>query len=761
MATTLPKLDSHESSQPEGQLKSKGMSRRSFLRATALAGGGMMLALYIEPVEKVLAAQFGPPVTLLPTSFITIAPDGVVTIIAKNPEVGQGVKAMLPMLIAEELDVEWKDVRIKQGDLDPKYGLQIAGGSTATPMNWDPMRQVGAGGRQMLIAAAAQTWGVPESECTTTPGRVHHEASKRSASYGELASQAATLTPPDPKSVKLKDSKDYRIIGKNTANPDIHKIVTGQPLYGIDVTMPGMLAAMFVKCPVYGGKVVSANLDEIKALPGIRHVFVIDPVGDSSVLAGGVAIVADYWFQARHAADHNLQVTWDNGPTAKQSSELYASTSVDLAKSQPGQVLRKDGDADAACGTAAHVVEAAYSYPFLSHVPLEPQNCSASFKDGKLEVWAPSQTPANGLAQTAKILGIDSKDITVHLTRIGGGFGRRLTDDYMVEASYIAKQVGVPIKLLWTREQDMGHDYYRPAGFHFLKGGVDADGKIVAWQNHFVTFGENGRFAQSAGLSGEEFPSRFIPNFSQLCSMMPSGVPMGAMRAPGSNAIAFVMQSFIDELAHASGRDPVAFRLDLLATPPLPMAPPPPGTPIAFAPVPFDAQRMTGVLKAVAERSGWGKTKLPKDTAMGVAFHFSHRGYFAEVAQVSVTGGTNVRVHKAWVVGDIGSQVINPGAAENISQGAVIEGMSHVMGYEITIDAGHAVQSNFNSYPPVRLTQAPAVIDVYFLKTDNPPTGLGEPALPPMLPAISNAIFTVTRKRIRNLPLANQGFNWA
>ncbi|MGO9589021.1 MAG: molybdopterin cofactor-binding domain-containing protein [Candidatus Acidiferrales bacterium] len=753
MATTLPKLESPESR--------KMMSRRSFLRATALAGGGMMLALYIEPVEKVLAAQFGPPVTLLPASFITIAPDGIVTLIAKNPEIGQGVKVMLPMLIAEELDVDWKNVRIEQGDLEAKYGLQIAGGSTATPMNWEPLRQVGAGGRQMLIAAAAQKWGVPESECTTTPGVVHHDASSRSATYGELASAAATLTPPDPKTLKMKDPKDYRIIGKNTANPDIHKIVTGKPLFGIDVTAPGMLAAMFVKCPVYGGKVVSANLDEIKALPGIKYAFVVDPVGDSSVLAGGVAIVADYWFQARHAADHNLKVTWDNGPTAQQSSKLYADTSVELAKSQPGQVLRKDGDADAAFGSAAHVVEADYSYPFLSHVPLEPQNCSASFKDGKLEVWAPSQTPASGVQQASRILGIDSKDITVHLTRVGGGFGRRLTDDYMVEAAYIAKQVGVPIKLLWTREQDMAHDYYRPAGFHFLKGGVDADGKIVAWQNHFVTFGQNGRFAQSAGLSGDEFPARFIPNFSQLSSMMPSGVPMGAMRAPGSNAIAFVMQSFIDELAHAAGRDPVEFRLDLLANTPMPMASPPPGTPVAFRPVPFDAPRMTGVLKAVAERSGWGKTKLPKDTAMGVAFHFSHMGYFAEVAQVSVTGGTNVRVHKVWVVGDIGSQVINPGAAENISQGAVIEGMSHIMGYQITIDDGHAVQSNFNNYPPLRLTQAPAAIDIYFLKTEHAPTGLGEPALPPMLPAIANAIFTATGKRIRNLPLANHGYTWA
>ncbi|MGB9067028.1 MAG: molybdopterin cofactor-binding domain-containing protein [Candidatus Acidiferrales bacterium] len=741
------------------------VSRRSFLRASVIAGGGLMLAYYVEPLDKVLAApQFGPPVTLLPASFITITPDGTITLIAKNPEIGQNVKVMLPMLIAEELDADWKAVKIEQADLIPaKYGAQIAGGSTATPSNWVPMRQLGAQCRAMLIAAAADNWGVPASECTTTPSRVHHEPSKRSASYGALSTRAASMPVPDPKTLTMKDPADYRIIGKNGANPDIKKIVTGKPVFGIDFTAPDMLYANYEKCPVFGGKVISANLDDVKAQPGIRHAFIVEPGPDPTALAGGVAIVADSWYQARHARDNVLKVVWDEGPTAAQGTDTYRATADDLAKKDPGQTLRKDGDAEAAFSApGVKVVEAAYSYPFLSHVPLEPQNCSASFKDGKLELWAPSQTPASGVAQTAKALGIDQKDITLHLTRIGGGFGRRLTNDYMLEAACIAKRVGVPVKLLWTREQDMAHDFYRPAGYHYLKAAVDSGGQLVAWRNHFVSFGENGRFAQSAGLSGEEFPSRFIPNFSQLSSMMPSGVPMGAMRAPGSNAIAFVMQSFIDELAHAAGKDPVQFRLDLLSHTPLPMAPPPPGTPVAFAPVAFDGPRMKAVVEKVAERSGWGQTKLPKDTAMGVAFHFSHRGYFAEVAQVQVIKETSLKVHKVWVVGDIGSVgAINPTAAENISQGAVIEGMSHLMGYEITIEKGRATQSNFHQYPPLRLTQAPREIDVYFLKSDNPPTGLGEPALPPLPPAITNAIFAVTGKRIHSLPIAKLGYSWA
>jgi isoquinoline 1-oxidoreductase beta subunit len=729
------------------------LNRRSFLQVSVAAGGGMLVALHLDPVE--LLAQ-GPPgaagVRYDAMAFVTIAASGAVTITSKNPEIGQGIKNMLPMIIADELDVDWSSVSVVQADANQsKYGAQVAGGSTATPTNWDPMRQVGSAIRQMILAAAADKWSVPVSELTTASGRVMHRVSNRSAGYGELASAAAAKPVPTLSMVPLKDPKDYKIIGKPVKGVDTAAITTGKPIFSIDFTVPNMLWAVYQKSPVFGAKVAKANLDQIKAMPGVKHAFVVEGTTNLQGLMPGVAIVADSWWQAE-SARKKLNVTWAEHPTSTQTSESFQARADQLGKGPYETKLRTDGDVDKAfAAPGAKVVEAAYMYPFIPHAPLEPQNCVAHWQNGKLELWAPSQTPAAGLGICAQTLGIQQSDITMHLMKTGGGFGRRLTNDYVVESAWISKEVNAPVKLVWTREDDMGHDMFRPAGYHYLKGAVDASGKMTAWRNHFVTFGEGQRYAPAANIAGVQFPALYVENFDFGDSKIPLGVPTGALRAPGSHAFSFVFQSFIDELALAAGKDPVQFRLDLLANR---VYPPPERGGDGF-----DPARMAAVVKMIAEKSGWGK-KLDKGTGMGIGFQYSHRGYFAEVAEVTVDSNKRIKLNKVWVGGDIGSQIISPLHAENLVQGGVIEGISHLM-QEITVKGGQVVQNNFHQVPLLRISQAPPVIETHWLKSNNPPTGLGEPSLPPILPAITNAIFAASGTRVRSLPLTKHGFRWA
>ncbi|HEX4824272.1 MAG TPA: xanthine dehydrogenase family protein molybdopterin-binding subunit [Candidatus Polarisedimenticolaceae bacterium] len=721
--------------------------RRTFLKVSAIAGGGMLLGVHTLAKDSAASSS-------ILNAFVRIDAGGAITIIGKNPEVGQGIKATLPMLIADELDVDWKDVRVEQADYDEKYGDQFAGGSVAVPNQWLPMRQAGAAARLMLVRAAAQRWKVPESECTTAGGHVTHRPTKRAATYGELAASASRLSPPDLATLTLKDPKAFTIIGRPTPGVDNLAIVTGKPLFGIDVVVPGMLAAVFEKCPVFGGKVVSANLDAIKAMPGVRSAFVIEGQSGLAGLLGGVAIVADSWWAAQKARG-KLEVKWNEGAKTDQSTDEFARRAEELSGKPPARTLRSDGNVDAALGSAAKTVEAAYFYPFLAHASAEVMNCTARFNGSKLEIWAPTQTPQSGRELVSQTLGVAESDITIHLTRMGSCFGRRLNNDYMVEAAAIAQKMKAPVKLLWTREDDMRHDFYRPAGFHYLKAGVDAAGKPVAWRDHFISFGEGERFARSAGMGGDQFPARFIPNFTLHSSVMPLGVPTGALRAPGDNGICFVIQSFLDELAAAAGKDPLQFRLAMLDATPLPEEEG--GNALAR----FNPKRMRGVYELAASKAGWGARLLPDGTALGIAGHFCHYGYCAIVSELSVDQNKAVSVNKVWVAMDIGRPIINPSSATQQVQGSVIDGLSQVMRLEITFDRGRAVQGSLPEYMPLRMSEAPPAIDAHFLESDNPPTGLGEPALPPVLPSITNAIFAATGERVRKLPLSKSGYSWA
>ena len=717
-------------------------SRRDFLRVSAAAGGGLLLTFGLPGLAKAAPMGETETGTGMLTAYVRISPDNIVTIMAKNPEIGQGVKTMLPMLVAEELDVDWSQVRTQQADLNPAlYGNQHAGGSTSTPQNWDPLRKAGAAARQMLVTAAAKRWNVAESECETASGQVLHKTSGRSLTYGALTADAATLPVPDLNTVKLKDPQSYKIIGHSIPGVDSPLVVKGEPLFGIDTVVPGMLYAVFQKCPVFGGKVVSANLDVIKNMPGVRHAFVVEGGKNLNGLMPGVAIVADRWWLADKAR-RKLEVKWDEGATSQQSSEGFARQAAQIGGQAPEQSLRNDGDVAAALNGAMHVVEATYSYPFIAHAPLEPMNCTARVQDGKAEIWAPTQNPEPGRMLIAKTLGLDEQNIVVHMTRVGGGFGRRLMTDYMAEAAWIAKVAGVPVKLLWNRADDMQHDFYRPAGWHFLKGGLDANGKVVAWQQHFVSFGRDGKFAPSADLSADTYPARRITNLSYGASLIPLGVPTGPLRAPGDNALAFVFQSFIDELAHKAGKDPLQFQIDLLGKDELL-----PGRGLGF-----NTARARGVLEKVREVSGWGSRRLPERTGLGVAHYYSHLGYFAEVVEAAVAANGKIKINKVWAVGDIGSHVINPTAAFNMAQGAILDGFAEALQQKITIEGGRVVEANFDTFPLLRMSQVPP-IEVHFLTSDNSPTGLGEPPLPPAIPALCNAIFAATGKRIRMLPI--------
>jgi isoquinoline 1-oxidoreductase beta subunit len=563
-----------------------------------------------------------------------------------------------------------------------------------------------------------------------------HKASGKSLPYASLLETAATLPAPDVSSLQLKSRPaDFKLLGSFVPGVDNQKIVTGQLKFASDLRFDGMLYAVFQKCPVFGGRPRSANLEHVRTLPGVTHAFMVKGSDDIRGLSPGIAIVANTWWQA-NSARSQLEVDWET--THSDSSEDFARQAGALA-AEPGETLRHDGDVDAAFDKAEKVVEASYHYGFVSHANMEPQNCTALLHEsGRMELWAPSQNPKGCRELVSKTLGIPEDQIHVNQVRYGGGFGRRLRSDSMVEAAWIAREVRKPVQLQWNREDDMQHDFYRPGAWFHFKAGVDGSGRMVALDSHFITFGNNGKTISGAGLSPKRYPAGLLPDFRLRQSMIPTRVPTGPWRAPGASAYTWAYQSFYDEVALAAGRDPLDFRLDLLSK--------------AYGEPPLDLARARGTLKLAAEKAGWGRNP-GTNRGLGIAFSYGHRGYVSHVAEVVATG-TEVRVEKVISAVDVGP-IINLSGARAQVEGCVTDALSTAQ-LEMTFEGGAAVQSNFDSYPLLRFDRAPEV-DVHFIQSDNSPTGLGEPPILAAPPAIANAIFAATGTRVREMPFQRAG----
>ncbi|MCU1223193.1 MAG: hypothetical protein JWQ42_1286 [Edaphobacter sp.] len=726
------------------------MGRRSFMKLAGFAGGGLVLAFNLDTRVARAADGHKPTESNTLNAFVRIAPDNTVTLFSKGPEIGQGIKTAFGLIIAEELDADWKTVKVDQAPINPKvYGYQGAGGSTSIPRGWDQLRQAGATARAMLVSAAAKQWNVPASECNAASSCVSHKSSGRKLSYGALAKAAAAEPVPDATKVPLKTRAEYKLLGKRYTGVDNHKVVTGKPLFGIDVQMPGMLYANYVKCPAVGGKVKSANLDEIKKMPGVVDAFVLDGTGNPLEVMPGVAIITKSTWEA-FKAKAALKVEWDESSASKDSLTQAAAKAKEIAAKMPAPADNV-GDVDAAFVSAAKVVEASYDYAMVSHQQLEPENSTAWWHDGTMEIWTPSQQADRGLKTVADMLKLPEDKVTVHQTRAGGGFGRRLMNDYMCEAAAIALKVNAPVKLQWKREDDFAHDFFRAGGYHFLKGAVDKSGKLTAVQNHLVSFSVDGtRPVSGGGRSNNSFPTDMAPNVRYAVSLMPLQIPCGPWRAPTDNVQMFVAGSFLHELSVAAGRDHVEFLLEWFARPLAPTSGPAPDPSRSFNPT-----RAAGVLKMAAEKSGWGK-KLPSGRGLGIAFACSYGGHVAEAVELSVDAKKHVTVHKITVVSDIGP-IINMSGAENQAQGGSIDALSTAMGLEINVEQGRIQQTNFAEYPLLRMSSAPPV-EVHFIQSDFRPAGLGEPCVPPLAAALGNAIFAATGERVRTMPFKRVGY---
>jgi CO/xanthine dehydrogenase Mo-binding subunit len=723
--------------------------RREFLKAAAISSAALVIGFHLPSAALANSSdeQEKKPVNPF-NAWVRISPENQVTLILGKSEMGQGIMTALPMILAEELSLDWTKVKIDQAPTNPKVYDLGTGGSGSVAGSWMPLRQAGAAAREMLITAAAARWNVLRETCKAQDGGVLHGARKQFFTYGELAGDAAKLPVPDFHTVPLKSSADFTIVGRDQQRVEARRKSSGVAKYGIDSRPAGLQYAVIARCPVFGGKVAKFDATKAKAVPGVREVMAIDPVALGAFTTGGVVVVADNsWaaMQGRRA----LSITWEEGPHASESSVTLREQFVANA-SKPGKVVRNDGDADSALASASKKIDAVYELPFAAHACMEPMNCTVHIRADGAEAWIPTQAPQWAQDVIAQISGLPPESVVVHTTLMGGGFGRRYQADFAVEAAQVAKVVGKPVMVLWTREDDMQHDFYRPASYHHLAGALDAQGGLAAWK-HFQTSTSIAAMWEKDGLEKPEQSefgtAAFIPyrtaNYRVEYTLAQSGVPRAWWRSVEHSSSGFVVESFVDELAHAAGADPVAFRLGLLGDPRI-LA-----DPGSSESKPLNTARLKGVLKLAAEKAAWG-SPLPAGVARGVATYYSFESYTAAVAEVSAKDG-RVNIERIVYAVDCG-RPINPEGVIAQVESAAIYGISAFMNDAITIDKGRVAQSNFNDYEMPRIRETPK-IEVHVVRSTEDPTGIGEPGLPVIAPAVCNAVFALTGKRLRRLPI--------
>ncbi len=736
----------------------ENVSRRGFLKG-AFAAGTFVLGLQLVPKPLWAKASADEPAIFQPDIFLSIASDGTVTIVASRSEMGCGSRTALPLVVADELDADWSKVKIDQAIGDAKYGDQDTDGSHSVRSFFDQMRQVGATGRVMLITAAAQQWGVPPKECSTELNVVMHKTSGRRLGYGQLAAAAAKLPVPKKEDVPLKDRSQWRYIGKDSALFDLPDMVTGKAVFGMDATMPGMVYASVEHPPVLGQKVKSYDDKAALQVRGVKQTLTIAPFKPPHHFQpfGGVAVIADNtWaaFRGRKA----LKVDWDTSPNAVYNSDEFRKT-LESTSRQPCKVVRNVGDVDAEFAKGGKIMEAEYYAPHLAHASMEPPVAVAEYRDGKVLAWAPTQAPQAVQETIASVLGIKKEDVTCHVPLLGGGFGRKSKPDQVAEAAVLSKQLGKPVKVVWSREDDIQFDFYHSVAAMYMKAAVGANGKPTAWLQRTVyppigsTFDVNAKYADDEmGLGWNNLPFD-VPNHRAENGPADAHVRIGWLRSVANIYHAFAIHSFADELANAANQDSVQYLLDLIGPARIVPLKADPDDPDEQKRYPLDTARLTRVVQMVAEKSGWGKRPSGKGHGFGIAAHRSFLTYVATVVEVEVDDMGQVKIPNVWTAVDAGT-IVAPDNVRNQFEGAANFGASLALLSEITVTNGAVNQSNFNDYRLVRMNDAVKHTNVYIVESDAPPAGVGEPGVPPFAPALYNAIHAATGKRIREMPLS-------